>query len=107
MTPLAHALPGRTHGVVRVPVVAGSVAVAVERVVVGFANGDRYRAVAGAPGRDPVDPQETTLSRGRDLARVELVVGVEGSLDLLQALIEWTEEGWSVFRAYALAMLAP
>ena len=57
--PLAHPLPGRAHRVVEVEVVAGAVAVAVERVVVALPDVERDRALARAAGRDLVDPQQT------------------------------------------------
>ena len=78
-----------------------------ERVVVALPYARRDRALAAAAGRDLVDPQQAALGRCRDLAGVELVVGVEGGLDPLQAGIERAEEGGRVLRAHALAVLAP
>ena len=55
---LARPLPGRAHRGVEVEVVAGAVAVAVERVVVALPDAGRDRALAAAAGRDLVDPQQ-------------------------------------------------
>src|SRR3954447_21088681 len=38
VAPLPHSLPGRAHGVVRIPIVAGAVAVAVEGIIVALPN---------------------------------------------------------------------
>ena len=47
------------------------------------------------------------LPRRGNLARVDLVVRVEGGLELLQRRIQLTEIRLGIFRAHALAVLAP
>ena len=78
-----------------------------ERVVVALPDAGRDHALAAAAGRDLVDTQQAAVRGCRDLAGIELVVGIEGGLDPLQAGIERAEEGRRVLGAHALAVLAP
>ena len=66
-------------------------------------------AVVFAAGGHAVDFQEFcgALPGGGNLARVDLVVWVEGGLEFLQYGVQFAKIAFGVFRAYALAVLAP
>ena len=105
--PLARALPGRAHRVVGVPVVAGAVAVAVQRLVEAGPDLGRDGAVGLALHGHAVDREEPAFAGGGDLAGIEPVVRVERRLDRLERRIERAEEARRELRAHALAVLAP
>src|SRR3954452_18931380 len=103
MSPVSGALPGRAHCVVRVPVEAGAVSVAMQCFVVAGPNFDRYCTVALPLGRRPIDGEQHTAFRCRDLARVELVSWVECGLHGPENRVERTEEARRELRAHAFA----
>src|SRR5215210_3058300 len=107
MPPLPHALPRRAHRVVRVPIVAGAVAVAVQRLVVAGPDLGRDGAVELTLHRHAIDPEEFALAGGGDLAGVELVARIERGLDPLERRVERPEEARRELRTHALAVLAP
>ena len=66
-------------------------------------------AVVFAAGGHTVDFQEFcgALPGGGNLARVDLVVRVEGGLEFLQGGVQFAKIAFGVFRTHALAVLAP
>src|SRR5690606_3780837 len=102
-------LPGRTHGVVGIEVVAGAVAVAVHGGAVALPDTLVDLAIMLAARGDFVDPEQRrpAVFRRGDLARIELIVRIECGLQLLQEGVQLAEEFWRIFRAYAFAVLAP
>src|SRR4051812_24963730 len=106
MPPLTHALPRRAHRVFGVPVVAGSIAIAVKRLVEAGPDLGRNGAVELALHRHPVHREEFPYTRGGNLAGIELVAWIERCLNRLERRVERSEEFWRELRAYAFAVLA-
>ena len=106
---LAGGFPRRAHGVVGVIVVAGAVAVAVHGGAIALPDTLVDLPVVLAARGHAIDLHQLCLALPRrgNLARVDLVVRVEGGLELLQRRIQLTEIRLGIFRAHALAVLAP
>src|SRR4029453_7364988 len=96
--------PRRAHGGVGVVVEARGVAVAVERVLVCFAQRNRNAPVPLTASRYTIDAKQRASRRRGDLAGIELVERIERRLDLLQLRIQRSEELGRVLRPHALAV---
>ena len=111
MPPVQGDFVGRAHHLGGVLRKAGAIAVAGQRGGILRADRGRDLPILLTPQRHPVDAQQWRgigCRHGRgDLARVHLVAGIKGGLDRLQAGIERPEHLGHIFRAHALAMLAP
>ena len=106
--PLARALPGRAHRVVGVPVVAGAVAVAVQRLVEAGPDPGRDGAVELALHRHAVDRSSRPPSPGAAiLPGLSWLCGSNAALMACSARVERAEESRRELRAHALAVLAP
>ena len=109
MLALAGGFPRRAHGVVGIVVVAGAVAVAVHGGAIALPDALVDLPVVLAACGYTIDLHQLRLAlpRRSNLARVDLVVRIEGRLELLQRRIQLTEIRLGIFRAHALAVLAP
>ncbi len=106
--PLPRALPGRAHRVVRIPVVAGAVAVAVERLVEAGPDPGRDGAVERRPSWARRRPRGArSAPAAAILPGLSWFFGSNDGLDRLERRIERPEEFRRELRAHALAVLAP
>ena len=104
---VAARLVGGAHGARLVEIETGSVAVAIGGIVEGGANLVADGPVQRPPQRNFIDLQQRRCIRAGDLAGVQAVFRIEGALDFLKAGIKVAEKFRHIFRAHALAMLAP
>src|SRR3546814_20140301 len=88
------AFPGRAHSVIRIEVVAGTIAVAVEGSVIAFPNPLVNCPVKLAPQLDLVNARQPSARyrfRRGDLARLELVVWIKSGLEFLHSWIKFAK----------------
>ncbi len=105
----AGGFPRRAHGVIRIEVVAGAVAIAMHGRAVALPDFFVDLPIQLAAQGHFVDLQQCCAAVGRrsDFARVELVEWVERGFQGLQRRVQLAEECRRVLRTQALAMLAP